>query len=178
MAATEGDAARVPSISKGNAQGVLALCEHVGYVVGQRLDAFPVRRPAGSHDVIADPLAIDFGLKDTFCRNVKSRLRDWFVDAEFLAKVLRAVKMIAPFRYLLSFGGRQADPPGLPVRVVQEAQFEVRDGGPFGSSPTLIPEHHLPVDLLSRVERLARIIDPSGLIRVDFLRVPQIRAVG
>lgn len=126
VSAVEADTAAVPAVAEPGADGVGALGEMVGHVVGAVAQALAVHRPARGQCVVADAAAVDLCLIQAMCRDVQAGACDRCVEGEVPADAGRApiaARILGP-------GG--ADGDGPPVGCVQQSGLDCAGHAPRG----------------------------------------------
>ena len=161
------EVAAEPAIPQQRAQGIFSWLQEVGHVIGLILNAFFVAGPARGQQPIPHALAVEVqfikaqagGIDACRCHftvqrkgGAQQRSRLW----------LRCI--------LVPIG---SDPISLPICVIEQPHLPSRRGAPRGRCIIFIPDAHPPVATLRRLKHRPAIGDMQGLVRADFLRVPQ-----
>jgi len=72
----------------------------------------------------------------------------------------------------------QPDPPGVPIRGLEQAHRPARRRAPGRGFAAFVPDPHLPIAGLARGQRAAMVADVNGLIRHHLAAVPKVAPVG
>ena len=162
--AESADAAGVPAVAEDRANGVLALAEVVGDVVGRDLDAPAVVGPARREAVASHAPAVEVQLEHAARRHICPGPDD------APSKHERPAQMRAgPSRLQ-----RTSDPRGPPVGLAQESHFKRGRFAPVRHLARRVPDAHAPEHALARAQLRTLPRDADAVSAADLPRVPQV----